>query len=492
MIGNISFSRPVLYIFPGYHGDAAMFCMKGFNMLVDGGYSRRVCFWDFARHLDGVDAMLVTHLGPDNLFGLKAMLERKTANNIHPSLDYIYMNCPKNGATKSIMNGDAEQSNELVINLAVEGSKIVELTRNLGLIPHNLMRPMSGNLEPVNLFHKVGQGSLDMYVLNPVQDAKETKDFLAQWSKQANNFSSSSGIPIPNCSSICALLVVRPASPSEKVTRILFPGSAPQHKLIEGLERVKQLEFLKHPTYCSQDSQKAKKPPSSATANGRGGSVPRSRPPSSTPRPSSLNTTTTRVSSATSRTTRAEPPKKPELKKSEPIKKAEAPKRTETKPSPRPASASKPKPKETSKQVKETTNKRASSAKDKEKVKLDEKEKEKPKSATSSPSKSPAKTPTSPKKSAIKSLDKNTIVAESAAVIKTEPPAPMPTEPILQEPVKEPLAMDDNRFSESPDALSPSAGEPAVPEFQPLSEKERLRELGIYDDDEVLEEQNSA
>lgn len=86
VVGNIRFSHPTLYVFPGGQGDAALFGINGFNMLgknaekqtanctvfrvvlrlfinwicffnyceflVDGGFTRKSCFWDFTRHLD--------------------------------------------------------------------------------------------------------------------------------------------------------------------------------------------------------------------------------------------------------------------------------------------------------------------------------------------------------------------------------------------------------------------------------------------------------
>ena len=74
VVGNIRFSHPTLYVFPGGiifsiykvlglrinnnncyvtgQGDSALFGINGFNLLVDGGFSRRACFWDFSRHLD--------------------------------------------------------------------------------------------------------------------------------------------------------------------------------------------------------------------------------------------------------------------------------------------------------------------------------------------------------------------------------------------------------------------------------------------------------
>lgn len=94
VVGNIRFSRPTLYIFPAAEGDSALFGISGFNLLVDGGFSRSACFWDFTRHLDRIDAMLVTHLGANNMFGVGSMLARKSAENVHPEIGLVYMNAP--------------------------------------------------------------------------------------------------------------------------------------------------------------------------------------------------------------------------------------------------------------------------------------------------------------------------------------------------------------------------------------------------------------
>ncbi|KAK8728872.1 hypothetical protein OTU49_008842, partial [Cherax quadricarinatus] len=69
IVGNIRFSRPTLYVFPGGQGDSALFGVNGFNMLVDGGYNYKACFWDFTRHLDRLDAVLITRLNSSNLMG---------------------------------------------------------------------------------------------------------------------------------------------------------------------------------------------------------------------------------------------------------------------------------------------------------------------------------------------------------------------------------------------------------------------------------------
>merc|ERR1712179_55487 len=60
-------------------------------------------------------------------------------------------------------------------------------------------------------------------------------------------------LPIANLVSICALLVWSPANPNDTMTRLLFPGSTPQHKIFKGLEKLKKLECLKQPV-CSPSS----------------------------------------------------------------------------------------------------------------------------------------------------------------------------------------------------------------------------------------------
>lgn len=149
----------------------------------------------------------------------------------------------------------------MIVNLAEEGHEIVANLRHLALKPHPCYR--DGNqVDPVNLYHKVGHGKLDMYVISPARDSQAVKEFLAKWSSNDCHLFSNTGkktagkafeFPLQNLVSICALLVWQPADPNDNITRILFPGSTPQHKIFEGLEKLRHLEFLKHPV-CSARS----------------------------------------------------------------------------------------------------------------------------------------------------------------------------------------------------------------------------------------------
>ncbi|KAK2161944.1 hypothetical protein LSH36_107g05086 [Paralvinella palmiformis] len=260
VVGNIRFTRPTLYVFPGCQGDSALFGIGGFNLLVNAGYSKKACFWGFTRHLDRIDALLLTHLGADNIFSVSSVFERKAIENIHPEIGHIYYNAVEK--TKHSPNGDIQPENggshksaNLVISLAEQANRLVENMKFTGQSPHSCIGHVQSNvLQPLNLYHKVGHGTLDMYVLNPAQDSKELKDFLIQWNKGCQRFTSTkNGIPLPNQTSVCALLVWKPASPNESITRILFPGNAPQPKIFEGLEKLKTLDMFKHAT-CSESS----------------------------------------------------------------------------------------------------------------------------------------------------------------------------------------------------------------------------------------------
>lgn len=255
VVGNIRFSHPTLYVFPGGQGDAALFGINGFNMLVDGGFSRKSCFWDFTRHLDRLDSVLMTRINNGNLQGLASLLRRKKGDQVYPQIGHFFSNIPDR---KQVLSPDGDKDRDpLLINLIEEGQEMLTGLRHLGLKPQACYRDPS--IEPINLYHKVGHGKLDMYVLSPAKDSREVREFLAKWAAvDSKIFCSYSrkgefNFPLSSKTSICALLVWQPANPEDNITRLLFPGSTPQQKIFEGLDKLKNLEFMKHPV-CSAKS----------------------------------------------------------------------------------------------------------------------------------------------------------------------------------------------------------------------------------------------
>uniref|UniRef100_A0A182VW38 Microtubule-associated protein futsch n=1 Tax=Anopheles minimus TaxID=112268 RepID=A0A182VW38_9DIPT len=248
VVGNIRFSHPTLYVFPGGQGDAALFGINGFNMLVDGGFSRKSCFWDFVRHLDRLDAVLMTRINNTNIKGISSVVERKSEAHVYPQIGHFFCNIPER---KGLPSPDGDKDRDpLLVDILQEGHQIVTNLKSLNLKAQNCYR----DVEPINLYHKVGHGTLDMYVISPSRDSREVKDFIARWAaadqrlftketKDGKDFA----FPLQNLISICALLVWTPANPEDNITRILFPGSAPEYKILEGLEKMKNVEFMRQP-----------------------------------------------------------------------------------------------------------------------------------------------------------------------------------------------------------------------------------------------------
>ena len=286
VVGNIRFSHPTLYVFPGGQGDSALFGINGFNMLIDGGFSRKACFWDFTRHLDRLDAILVTRMSDENTQGINAVLERKTVNPVYPQIGHMFANILESKKDRERETErekiDDEERDKLLVNVVHEGNTMMENLRILNLKPQICFR--DNICDPINLYHKVGHGKLDMYVLNPSKESREVREFLSRWNEESGHLGKfKSGInvdgkelwlPIANLVSICALIIWYPANPNDTITRLLFPGSTPQHKIFKGLEKLKRLECLRQPV-CSPSSiqesasksERRKKVPKSTDSN---------------------------------------------------------------------------------------------------------------------------------------------------------------------------------------------------------------------------------
>lgn len=214
-VGVIPFQRPTMYLFPGGDGVGALVGIRGFVLLVDGGYARRTSCWDFVRHIDRIDATIVTHVDAGNALGPMSLAERFGAGDLSTSLGVVYLN----GS-----GGKPGDPGSLQLTAGGVMASIVEGFHATGV----QVSPCLASPQPVNLYHKIGFGSLDMYVLNPSADGREYKEML-------------SGKTSSSLAGIAFVIVFRPAKHSEHPVRFLFPGCVPQSKLFEGLDKLKNV-----------------------------------------------------------------------------------------------------------------------------------------------------------------------------------------------------------------------------------------------------------
>ncbi|CAN8015370.1 unnamed protein product [Ixodes persulcatus] len=227
VVGNIRFRRPTMYVFPGGQGDCALFGVTGFTLLVDGGFARKPCFWEFVRHLDRLDSVLVTRFNQFNSCGLTALAQRKALERVYPQVGHVFCNAVKSPSDEELQ----KDRDQLLVSVVAQGLEFLQGVREMGLAPQACRQDQ----HPLTLYHKVGHGTLEMYVLSPGRANDED-------------------------SSVCVLLVWRPAKVSEPVTRILLPGSATQSVIFEGLKKLSHLSVLKSRAVTAETRIGLKKP----------------------------------------------------------------------------------------------------------------------------------------------------------------------------------------------------------------------------------------
>ena len=305
--GTLKSPRPALYIFPGLHGDSAYFSVDGFSMLVNGGYSRaQPVFWKFVNMFKQVDALLLTHADSDSLAGVSSLFAKKLAHpepaEVKPHILSVLANL-----VPSVANADAKTDSDVILNavdkLRIKLVPLVKSTENL--IINASLAKQAHNLnkyEHVNLYYKLGYGSLDLYVLSPFQGSAEFKEFCTQ---QQGHFARNQSLKqiyknMPSshlASAVCLLVWLpmhrAPADGSAPLTaiRLLFTGNVPQGILGHALDKLKDFELLNAPTYRVRTHQQQETTGGSMNASSASSAAPKPKPKSASNVPTAAAST---------------------------------------------------------------------------------------------------------------------------------------------------------------------------------------------------------
>jgi len=301
VIGVVPFSRPTINIFQGGNGMSALFGVRGFNMLVDTGFPRRTCCWDFIRHIGHIDVVILPQVGESNVLGARSFVERLAVGDVQTAVGQVFINAGKVSAAGKTASSDASEAATGDSSAVEQPDSLLSLNEVSVSVVECLEKsripcaPCVTKLPPqaINLYHKIGFGSLDMYVLNPVADTKDLKDFLASWGKT----SKSRGSKLNDLVSISTLVAFRPQTQGDRPVRILFPGSCPVGKLYEGLDRLKTNSLFQTADGCERPAVRKSAGDKGTARPGAGSGKPGTARPASTPSTVSSKTLTTKAGS---------------------------------------------------------------------------------------------------------------------------------------------------------------------------------------------------
>lgn len=143
-----------------------------------------------------------------------------------------------------------------MLRSAQQAAVTLQLLKKLDIKPQPMFQPQGVPIKPLTLFQKMGVGQLDLYILSPGRNSQEYETFMQNWPDGIISLSKSPSLPLTTLASVAVLLVWHPACPQEKVVRVLFPGVTPQAKLLQGLDKLKGLDFLQKPTVTTGDLER--------------------------------------------------------------------------------------------------------------------------------------------------------------------------------------------------------------------------------------------
>ncbi|KAL5969669.1 Electromotor neuron-associated protein 2 [Taenia solium] len=259
---SIRIQRPCLYIFPEGSGQSAIFALPGFTLMVNAGCSWEPKCWKMAQHLENIDAILHTHWGAENTWGLASLLPALMASSdsasVLPKVTCLLTPPPGYMISQPLPPSALAPADPLMLNVvkvvgdlahtmkpAIAESRLITLEVNRGA-------KMTAVPKPLPLYYRAGFGNLELYPLTPTEeDQADVKKLAELWAKSASSVATAlstaakghvtapkqAGISLASQLSISALLIWKPSRKSDRLLRILFVApNAHQLRVLTALE----------------------------------------------------------------------------------------------------------------------------------------------------------------------------------------------------------------------------------------------------------------
>jgi hypothetical protein len=156
--------------------------------------SRMPSYWNLIRGLQNIDACILTHFDHDVLPGLQTIMHRKTmpstfdGRSCKPDIGGIFLNRIQRTKLSTVSTPSASQ---LQISLAHCIDQFTDDIKQLEINTFDLVRqsmPNKTTIEPINLYKKIAFGSLDLYILHPMESMADNDKLLGNLQKVNKEF----------------------------------------------------------------------------------------------------------------------------------------------------------------------------------------------------------------------------------------------------------------------------------------------------------------
>ncbi|KAI0981143.1 hypothetical protein GJ496_002416 [Pomphorhynchus laevis] len=258
--GILKFSAPTLYMFSSGTGTCSLFGIQGLTVLINGGYDVPSCFWNFVKHLERLDIIVLSSYEIELLRGLNCFFNRKILTAAAHCVSTPHIGALILHRDLSAYNSKCTQllrPKSLEYSMDIEIKDLLRKAESLGVFIEDLNNVRE---KPITLYSKTGHGILQLYRLIEQHQANiigtntitpentSSVDICSSRAAVAAQVSHqrSSNKDLERKKSI--ILTWLPSQANKSQIRILFPSNTTWRAIVSTVEHATRLyKFLRVP-----------------------------------------------------------------------------------------------------------------------------------------------------------------------------------------------------------------------------------------------------